>query len=227
MSVPKILIVDDEEDILDILEYNLEKEGFKVSRAEDGIQAVDKAVQEKPDLIVMDIMMPRMDGVAACYTIRENPELNDTRIAFLTARSEEYAELAGFDAGADDYIFKPIRPRVFVSRIKALLRRFNHNEGNTIQIHDLEIVRDEYVVKRGTELIYLPRKEFELLYYLASRPGKVFKREDLLYKIWENVHVTDRTVDVHIRKLRGKIGSEYIQTIKGVGYKFLPEHHGP
>ena len=227
MSMPKILIVDDEKDILDLLEYNLEKEGFEVSRAEDGIQAVDKAVQEKPDLIVMDIMMPRMDGVAACHTIRENPELNDTRIAFLTARSEEYAELAGFEAGADDYIYKPIRPRVFVSRIKALLRRFNYNEENTIQIHDLEIVRDEYVVKRGTELIYLPRNEFELLYYLASRPGKVFKREELLSKIWENVHVTDRTVDVHIRKLRGKIGSEYIQTIKGVGYKFLPEQYRP
>lgn len=223
MPVPKILIVDDERDILDLLEYNLEKEGYEVHRAENGQEAVDVAVQERPDLIVMDIMMPVMDGVAACHTIREIPELSKTRIAFLTARSEEYAELAGFDAGADDFIFKPIRPRVLMSRIRALLRRYDAVEGNMIQIHDLEIIRDEYVVRRREEMIYLPRKEFELLYYMASRPGKVFRREDLLAKIWENVHVTDRTVDVHIRKLRGKIGPQYIHTIKGVGYKFLPE----
>ncbi len=223
MSAPKILIVDDEKDILDLLEYNLEKEGYQVFRAENGYEAVSVATDSRPDLIVMDIMMPGMDGVTACHNIRGIPELNKTRIAFLTARSEEYAELAGFEAGADDYIFKPIRPRVLLSRIKALLRRYDVSEGNIIHIHDLEIIRDEYVVRRKDKVIYLPRKEFELLYYMASRPGKVFRREDLLAKIWENVHVTDRTVDVHIRKLRGKIGSDYIQTIKGVGYKFLPE----
>lgn len=223
MSAPKILIVDDEKDILDLLEYNLEKEGYQVFRAENGFEAVEIASDSRPDLIVMDIMMPGMDGVTACHSIREIPELSKTRIAFLTARSEEYAELAGFEAGADDYIFKPIRPRVLLSRIKALLRRYDVSEGNIIHIHDLEIIRDEYVVRRKDKVIYLPRKEFELLYYMASRPGKVFRREDLLAKIWENVHVTDRTVDVHIRKLRGKIGADYIQTIKGVGYKFLPE----
>jgi len=221
MSNPKILIVDDEKDILDLLEYNFEKEGFQVLRATDGRLAVDVAQQEQPDLVVMDIMMPIMDGVSACHEMRAIPELEKTAIVFLTARSEEYSEVAGFEAGADDYIHKPIRPKILLSRVRALLRRQDTQSHNNIKVHDLEIVRDEYIVKRGEELISLPRKEFELLYYMASRPGKVFRREDLLSEIWENVHVTDRTVDVHIRKLRGKIGSEYILTVKGVGYKFL------
>lgn len=223
MSAPKILIVDDEADILDLLEYNLEKEGYEVIRAMDGQIAVDLASQEKPDLVLMDIMMPNMDGVAACHAMRNIPELQHTGIVFLTARAEEYSEVAGFDAGADDYIHKPIRPKILISRLKALLRRHHSGSNNNIQIHDLEIIKDEYIVKRKDKLISLPRKEFELLYFMASRPGKVFRREDLLSEIWENVHVTDRTVDVHIRKLRGKLGADYIITIKGVGYKFLAE----
>ncbi len=223
MPTPKILIVDDEADILDLLEYNLEKEGFEVVRAMDGQLALDIAIHERPDLVVMDIMMPVMDGVAACHAMRLIPELERTAIVFLTARSEEYSEVAGFEAGADDYIHKPIRPKILMSRVKALLRRHESKGSNSIRIHDLDIIRDEYIVKRGEQLISLPRKEFELLYFMASRPGKVFKREDLLSEIWENIHVTDRTVDVHIRKLRGKIGPDYIITIKGVGYKFLPE----
>jgi len=223
MPTPKILIVDDEADILDLLEYNLEREGFEVVRATDGQLALDLAIIERPDLVVMDIMMPVMDGVAACHAMRSIPELERTAIVFLTARSEEYSEVAGFEAGADDYIHKPIRPKILMSRVRALLRRHESKGSNNIRVHDLEIIRDEYVVKRGEQLISLPRKEFELLYFMASRPGKVFKREDLLSEIWENIHVTDRTVDVHIRKLRGKIGPDYIITIKGVGYKFLPE----
>jgi len=223
MLTPKILIVDDETDILDLLEYNLEKEGFEVLRATDGKIALDLALREIPDLVVMDIMMPVMDGVAACHAMRALPELERTSIVFLTARSEEYSEVAGFEAGADDYIHKPIRPKILMSRVKALLRRHETQISNNIKVHDLEIIRDEYIVKRSNDIISLPRKEFELLYYMASRPGKVFRREDLLSEIWENVHVTDRTVDVHIRKLRGKIGPDYIITIKGVGYKFLPE----
>ena len=221
MTSPKILIVDDEKDILDLLEYNFEKEGFNVLRASDGKIAVDIAQREQPDLVVMDIMMPIMDGVTACHEMRSFPELEKTAIVFLTARSEEYSEVAGFEAGADDYIHKPIRPKILMSRIRALLRRQDSQVNNNIKVHDLEIVRDEYIVRRGDNLISLPRKEFELLYYMASRPGKVFRREDLLSEIWENIHVTDRTVDVHIRKLRGKIGPEYIVTVKGVGYKFL------
>ncbi len=223
MPTPKILIVDDEADILDLLEYNLEREGFEVVRATDGQLALDLAISERPDLVVMDIMMPVMDGVAACHAMRAMPELEQTAIVFLTARSEEYSEVAGFEAGADDYIHKPIRPKILMSRVKALLRRHESKTSNNIKVHDLEIIRDEYVVKRDDQFISLPRKEFELLYFMASRPGKVFKREDLLSEIWENIHVTDRTVDVHIRKLRGKIGPDYIVTIKGVGYKFLPE----
>ena len=221
MTNPKILIVDDEKDILDLLAYNFEKEGFQVLRATDGRIAVDIAQREQPDLVVMDIMMPIMDGVSACHEMRSLPELEKTAIVFLTARSEEYSEVAGFEAGADDYIHKPIRPKILMSRIRALLRRQDTQVNNNIKVHDLEIVRDEYIVRRGEDLISLPRKEFELLFYMASRPGKVFRREDLLSEIWENVHVTDRTVDVHIRKLRGKIGPHYIITVKGVGYKFL------
>ncbi len=222
----KILIVDDEEDILDMLAYNFEQEGYKVLRATNGEEAIEVATEHHPDLIILDIMMPKMDGVSACITLRATPGLEQVSIMFLTARAEEYSEVAGFEAGADDYIYKPIKPRVLKSRVRAMLRR---NQGrslrdpNIIHIHDLEVIKDEYVVRRRGEAISLPRKEFELFYFLASRPGKVYSREDLLVRIWDNVHVTDRTVDVHVRKLREKIGTRYIVTIKGVGYKFLPE----
>ncbi|GAB4429794.1 MAG: response regulator transcription factor [Bacteroidia bacterium] len=222
----KILIVDDEEDILDLLEYNFEQEGYEVIRAIDGEDALQKVAAHRPDLIVLDIMMPRMDGVSACIAIRAMPGMEDVAIIFLTARAEEYSEVAGFEAGADDYIYKPIKPRILKSRIRAMLRRQQQTvqkDPNVIYIHDLEILRDEYVVRRPGESISLPRKEFELFYFLASRPGKVYSREDLLLRIWDNVHVTDRTVDVHVRKLREKIGQQYIVTIKGVGYKFMPE----
>lgn len=223
MGSTKVLIADDEADILDLLEYNFQKAGYNVFRAMNGDEAVKLAIQEKPDLILLDVMMPQVDGISACHRIREIPSLNHASVVFLTARSEEYSELAGFEAGADDYIFKPIRPRALMGRVKAILRRQRSQETNIIRIHDLEIIRDEYVVRRGEDAIALPRKEFELFFFMATRPGKVFRREELLAKIWENVHVTDRTVDVHIRKLRGKIGNRYIQTVKGVGYKFVPE----
>lgn len=225
MPTPKILIVDDEADILDLLEYNLEKEGYKVMRAIDGEEAIEKAQKKKPDLILLDIMMPHLDGIETCRRIRSLPGMDSVYIVFLTARSEEYSELAGFDAGADDYISKPIKPRILMRRIKAILRRdHGENEDNSVlRIHDLEITREEYLVRKNGEAISLPRKEFELLYFLASKPGKVFRREKLLEKIWGDVYVVDRTIDVHIRKLREKIGEQYIQTIKGVGYKFLAE----
>ncbi|MEZ4777091.1 MAG: response regulator transcription factor [Bacteroidia bacterium] len=224
MSQTKVMIVDDEVDILDLLEYNLEKEGYKVIKAMDGEEAVKQAREHKPDLILLDIMMPRMDGIETCRQIREIKGMKGVFIVFLTARSEEYSELAGFDAGADDYIPKPVKPRVLLSRIRAILRR-DMEEGDTdkLIVHDLEIIRDEYIVKKGEEIISLPRKEFELLQFLASHPGKVFKREKLLEKVWGDVFVVDRTVDVHVRKLREKIGETYIQTVKGVGYKFMKE----
>jgi len=222
----KILIVDDEEDILDMLAYNFEQEGYEVLRATNGEEAIQVATEHHPDLIILDIMMPKMDGVSACITLRATPGLEQVSIMFLTARAEEYSEVAGFEAGADDYIYKPIKPRVLKSRVRAMLRR---NQGRTVRdpniihIHDLEVIKDEYVVRKKGVSVSLPRKEFELFYFLASRPGKVYSREDLLVRIWDNVHVTDRTVDVHVRKLREKIGTRYIVTVKGVGYKFLPE----
>lgn len=223
----KILIVDDEADILEMLQYNFEQEGYKVVKAMDGEEALEVAQRELPDLIILDIMMPKMDGVSTCLALRSLPGLQAVVIVFLTARAEEYSEVAGFEAGADDYIYKPIKPRVLKSRIKAMLRRQNirpQADPNRVKIHDLEIIKDEYVVKKDLgEAVALPRKEFELFYYLASKPGKVFSREDLLLRIWDNIHVTDRTVDVHVRKLREKIGIRYIVTVKGVGYKFLPE----
>lgn len=222
MAGTKVLIADDETDILDLLEYNLQKNDFIVIRASNGEEAVALALKEKPDLILLDVMMPRMDGISACHYIREIPSLNHSSVVILTARSEEYSELAGFKAGADDYIFKPIRPRALIKRLEAILRRKRNVPDDVIRIHDLEIIRDEYTVKKGELTLTLPRKEFELFYFMASRPGKVFRREELLTQIWENVHVTDRTVDVHIRKLRSKLGDYYIQTVKGVGYKFLP-----
>lgn len=222
----KILIVDDEIDILDLLEYNLKKEGYKVSRAMDGKEAIQVAQKKMPDLVLLDIMMPEMDGIETCRRLRAIPDFENIYIVFLTARSEEYSELAGFEAGADDYISKPIKPRVLMSRLKAIFRRnLNSDEEPTdlIRIHDLEIVKDEYVVKRGDQQIALPRKEFDLLYFLASKPGKVYKREKLLEKVWGDVFVVDRTIDVHVRKLREKLGNDYIITVKGVGYKFLGE----
>ena len=220
----KILLVDDEPDILEIVGYNLSSEGYKISTAPNGLEAVKKAKKEKPHLIVMDVMMPEMDGIEACELIRKVPELSDTIITFLTARGEDYSQVAGFDAGADDYITKPIKPKVLVSKVKALLRRLKDDDksDSIVKIGSLIINRDEYkVLLKGKELI-LPRKEFELLSLLASKPGKVFKREDILDKVWGNeVVVGGRTIDVHIRKLREKIGDNSFKTVKGVGYKFV------
>jgi len=219
----KILLVDDEPDILEIVGYNLSSEGYQVITAENGNQAVKKAKKELPQLIILDVMMPEMDGIEACELIRKNPDLQNTLIVFLTARGEDYSQMAGFDAGADDYITKPIKPKVLVSKVKALLRRFKEEDvADTLKIGSLEINRDEYkIISNGKELV-LPRKEFELLSLLASKPGKVFKREEILDTVWGNeVIVGGRTIDVHIRKLREKIGDDSFKTIKGVGYKFV------
>ena len=220
----KILLVDDEPDILEIVRYNLEQENYQIVTAENGKEAIAKAKKERPHLIIMDVMMPEMDGMEATEAIRKIPELKDTIITFLTARSEDYSQVAGFDAGADDYITKPIKPKLLVSKIKALLRRLKDDEGKnseTLNVGGIEINREEYkIIKDNTEIV-LPRKEFELFYLLASKPGKVFKRDEILDKVWGNeVIVGGRTIDVHIRKLREKIGDDFFKTIKGVGYKF-------
>jgi two-component system alkaline phosphatase synthesis response regulator PhoP len=219
-----ILLVDDEPDILEIVGYNLRAEGYQVITAENGVKAVKQAKKKKPDLIILDVMMPEMDGIEACEQIRKIPELQNTIITFLTARGEDYSQVAGFDAGADDYITKPIKPKLLISKVKALLRRLQTGEGeeNITQIGDLVINRDEYKIVKGKNEIILPRKEFELLSLLASSPGKVFKREDILNNVWGNeVVVGGRTIDVHIRKLREKIGDDRFKTVKGVGYKFV------
>ncbi len=224
MQETKILIVDDEADILDLLEYNLQKDGYLVVRASDGEEALKVAEKELPNLVLLDIMMPKMDGIETCRRLKGISGMEQSYVVFLTARGEEYSEIAGFDVGGDDYITKPIKPRVLLSRLKAILRRdsqTNDQGPEVVKVHDLEIFRDEYLVKRGKKSFSLPRKEFELLYFLAASPGKVFKRETLLERIWGDVYVVDRTVDVHVRKLREKMGSRYIQTVKGVGYKFL------
>ncbi len=221
----KILLVDDEPDILEILSYNLTAEGYQVFTAKNGVEGVDKAKKKKPHLIILDVMMPEMDGIEACEIIRGTKGLEDTIIAFLTARGEDYSQVAGFDAGADDYITKPIKPKVLVSKVKALLRR-TKDEGvaneEVLKVGKIEINREEYkVVNNGKEII-LPRKEFELLALLASKPDKVFKREVILDKVWgQEVVVGGRTIDVHIRKLREKIGDDHFKTVKGVGYKFV------
>ena len=218
----RILLVDDEEDIIDIIKYNLEKEDYIVDTAANGKIAVAKAKTFKPHLILLDVMMPEMDGIEACIQIREIPELEDTIIAFLTARSEDYSQIAGFEAGADDYIPKPIKPRVLISRVKALLRRKGGYEDTHVfaQIGDLQIDKERYVVTKNHKELSLPKKEFELLALLISKPGRVFTREVILNTVWGNeVVVGDRTIDVHVRKLREKIGESYIKTIKGVGYK--------
>ncbi|WP_428224103.1 response regulator transcription factor [Flavobacterium sp.] len=220
----RILLVDDEIDILEIVGYNLTQEGYQVFTAENGRKAVEKAKKHLPHLIIMDVMMPEMDGMEACEAIRNIPELQNTVITFLTARNEDYSQVAGFDAGADDYIAKPIKPKVLVSKVKALLRRFKETDVATnenISLGGIEINREEYKIYKQDEEIILPRKEFELFYLLASKPGKVFKREEILDKVWGNeVVVGGRTIDVHIRKLREKIGEDLFKTIKGVGYKF-------
>lgn len=226
----KILLVDDEIDILEFISYNLEKEGFKVYTASNGIEAIKIAEKKQPHLIILDVMMPEMDGIAACEEIRRIPSLNNTLVAFLTARGEDYSQIAGFEAGADDYITKPIRPKVLISRVKALLKRFSAGVGeaaaavdeNTVAIGSLVIDKERYLVKMGKEEMVLPRKEFELLSLLVSKPGKVFTREEIYYSVWgDNVVVGDRTIDVHIRKLREKIGNSHIKTLKGIGYKFI------
>jgi two-component system alkaline phosphatase synthesis response regulator PhoP len=219
----KVLVVDDEEPILELLKYNLEKQGYDVRTAIDGQVAVDTARKFHPDLVLLDIMMPKMDGVEACRQIRAIPELANTFIVFLTARSEEYSEVAAFDVGADDYITKPIKPRALMSRISALFRRDSKKKSssNQIKIGELLIDRTSYTIKVKGREISLPKKEFELLFFLAQNPNKVFSRDDLLQNIWgSDVYVLARTVDVHIRKVREKIGDDYITTVKGVGYKF-------
>lgn len=225
MNPAKILLVDDEPDILEILDYNLRKEGYEVETAGNGEEGLQKAQDFKPDLIVLDIMMPVMDGVEVCRQLRSNPEFDNTVITFLTAREEDYSQIAALDTGGDDYITKPIRPRVLISRVKALLRR-NSRQGeeevqSTINIGDLEIDLEQIVVRRGDDRIELAKKEFDLLTLLASKPGKVFSREEIFNKVWgTDVIVGNRTIDVHIRKLREKLGDHYIKTIKGIGYKF-------
>jgi two-component system alkaline phosphatase synthesis response regulator PhoP len=220
----RIVLVDDEEDILNFLSYNLRKEGFEVHTAMNGHDGIEVAKKVKPQLVVLDVMMPEMDGIETCRLMRENEDLKKTIIVFLSARSEDYTQIAGFDSGADDYITKPIRPRVFISRIKALMRRVNSGEKKTeraMMFGDIRIDLDRYVVFKGEKEIILPKKEFKLLELLVSKPGKVFTREFILEKIWgEEVIVGDRTIDVHIRKLREKLGEENIKTVKGVGYKF-------
>jgi two-component system alkaline phosphatase synthesis response regulator PhoP len=218
----KVLLVDDENDVLDFMKYNLEKEGFWVYTAHYGIEGIQLARKISPQIIILDLMMPKLDGIETCRELRAIPEFKNTIIAFLTARDEDYSQIAGFEVGADDYITKPIKPRVFISRIKALLRRLETNEGTVkIKVGDIEIDRDRYMVVKGGNEIQLPRKEFELMSLLVSKPGRVFKREEILSKVWGNdTIVGDRTIDVHIRKLREKIGDDYFKTIKGIGYKF-------
>jgi two-component system alkaline phosphatase synthesis response regulator PhoP len=220
----RILLVDDEPDILEIVGYNLSAEGYQVFTATNGLKAISTAKKNLPHLIILDVMMPEMDGIEACQKIRSYPEMSETIITFLTARGEDYSQMAGFDAGADDYITKPIKPKVLVSKVKALLRRFKETdeEESNLKLGNLVINREEYKIILDNSEIVLPRKEFELLSLLASKPGKVFKREEILDKVWGNeVIVGGRTIDVHIRKLREKIGDDKFKTVKGVGYKFV------
>lgn len=223
----RILLVDDEKDILEFLSYNLIKEGFEVKTCNNGSSALKIIEEFRPNLIVLDVMMPGMDGIETCEIIRSNPKYDDIIITFLTARSEDYSQVAGLEAGADDYIKKPVKPKVLVSRVKALLRRkpseisWTNHTNNVIEISDLKIDRESYQVTVDTIDLSLPRKEFEILYLLASKPGKVFNRDEIFDKIWGNdVVVGGRTIDVHIRKLRKKLGRDYIMTVKGIGYKF-------
>jgi two-component system, OmpR family, alkaline phosphatase synthesis response regulator PhoP len=226
----KILVVDDENDILEFISYNLKREGFLVYTAQDGKSALDSAQKNLPHLILLDIMMPGMDGIETCEKLRSLPHLENSIIAFLTARGEDYSQIAGFEAGGDDYILKPVKPKVLISRINALLKRLKkgkqpgHQTGTILQRGELMIDREKYSVYKGKEELMLPKKEFELLLLLSSKPGRVFTRDEIFQMVWDdNVIVGDRTIDVHIRKLREKIGEDYIKTIKGVGYKFAEE----
>ncbi len=218
----RVLVVDDEPDIIEFIDYNLKREGYHTANAANGIEALAKAKDFKPDIVLLDVMMPQMDGIETCRQLRTMPEMDNSFIVFLTARSEEYSEISGFNAGADDYIAKPIKPRVLLSRLKAILRRrVRANEQASFEAGDLIIDRESFLVYRGSQKIQFAKKEFELLFLLASKPGKVYTRESILEKVWgEDVLVVDRTIDVHIRKIREKLGDDYIATIKGVGYKF-------
>ncbi len=223
MAKKTILVVDDEKDLLDLIEYNLKKEGFQVLKAENGEQGIALAKESKPDLVLLDIMMPRMDGLEAVEIMRKDDDLKRIPIIFLTARSDEKTEVEGLNKGGDDYITKPISTTKLISRIKAVMRRFDETQEaeNKLDVHDLQIDKDRYIVKRGDQEFQLPRKEFELLFFLASRKGKVLDRQTLLNKVWgDNIYVVDRTVDVHVRKIREKLGDHYIETVKGVGYRF-------
>lgn len=218
----KILLVDDEADVLDFMKYNLEREGFWVHTASNGLEAIEVAKKTLPHIIILDLMMPKLDGIETCRELRSLPQFKSTIITFLTARDEDYSQIAGFEVGADDYITKPIKPRVFISRIRALMRRLESNENSKlIKAGDIEVDRERYVVIKKGEEISLPRKEFELLNLLIGKPGRVFKREEILSKVWGNETIVgDRTIDVHIRKLREKLGDDNFKTIKGIGYKF-------
>lgn len=218
-----VLVVDDEEDLLDLIEYNLRKEDFDVIKAEDGEEGIEMARRHTPDLVLLDIMMPKMDGLEVVEVMRDDDALKHIPIIFLTARGDEKTEVEGLNKGGDDYITKPISTTKLISRIKAVLRRFEETEkpANRVEVHDLVIDKDRYIVTRGSEEWQLPRKEFELLFYLAGRKGKVLDRQTLLDQVWgDNIYVVDRTVDVHVRRIRKKIGEEYIETVKGVGYRF-------
>jgi len=219
----KILVVDDDADIIDLLQYNLQKAGYQVQTASNGLDAITLAKDFVPDLILLDIMLPNLDGVETGRLLREMPEAKDAYLVFLTARLEEYSEVAAFEVGADDYIIKPIRPRALLSRIQALLRRDKEKSllpQGTVKIGDLSIDRVSYTVTLKGEVMPFPKKEFELLYFLGQNPDKVFSRDELLQTVWgEDVYILSRTVDVHIRKIREKIGEDYIKTVKGVGYK--------
>lgn len=224
MKAAKILLVDDEPDIRDLLSYNLKAAGYQVKEAENGLKGLQVAEQWHPDLVILDVMMPVKDGIATCEALRKHEDIGNTPVIFLTARSEDYSELAGFKAGADDYVIKPIRMRILLKRIHALLkRRAKSPDALLIKKGDLEINKDSYIVRKSGKIVNLTRREFELLFHLASHPGKLYNRQKLLDVIWGNVHITDRTVDVHVRKLREKLGDEIIQTVKGVGYKFVDD----
>jgi two-component system, OmpR family, alkaline phosphatase synthesis response regulator PhoP len=227
-NTPRILLVDDEEDILEFVSYNLQREGFRVYSARNGLEAIEMAGKVKPDLVILDVMMPEMDGIAACEEIRKLPSCRNVVIAFLTARGEDYSQIAGFEAGADDYITKPVRPKVLISRVKALLKRSGGTtvdaSGNDkiMNIGDIVIDKERYILIIDGKELTLPRKEFELLSLLVSKPDKVFTRDEIYKAVWgNNVIVGDRTIDVHIRKLREKIGNDHIRTLKGIGYKFI------
>ncbi|PKP09710.1 MAG: DNA-binding response regulator [Bacteroidetes bacterium HGW-Bacteroidetes-4] len=224
----KILLVDDETDITEFIGFNLKAEGYLVEKAQTGEEAIEKAKTFIPDLIILDVMMPGMDGMETCEKLRKMPELNQPIIAFLTARGEDYSQIAGFDAGGDDYITKPVKPKVLVSRVKALLKRksgvktSNDTTENILSVGSISIDKERYVVINGSQELILPRKEFELLLLLASKPDKVFTRDEIYSRVWgEDIIVGDRTIDVHIRKLREKLGNDHIRTLKGVGYKFV------